>query len=253
MASHRRAPFSITPPQAWLPLPSSLALAVTKASLVAAALIPLAGYVAIVQPYPAIDAWKAPVKVMLLLLTVACAAVNAAATAMGLGYGGASLGAGIRAASYVLFAACCVTVSLLVVGFGWSTWSSAGREEKAIVEHRAEELQRKAGEEFACEDGVAMMMNPLDNEETRERQLQQLRKGVAIESSAAALDGSAQAALRMLRLQQARERGQPRQSVSFSQKRVSVAKRSSSFTRFSGGANRRSLGVVADDAEAREP
>ena len=49
--------------QAWLPLPQTLALAVSKAAIIAAVLLPLAAFVAAVQPYPAQDAWKAPVRV----------------------------------------------------------------------------------------------------------------------------------------------------------------------------------------------
>ena len=73
------------------------------------------------------------VRVLLLLLTVACAAVNAATAAIDMGYGGPAAEAGIRAAAYALFAACCVTVAVLVVGFARSMWASAQREERVIV------------------------------------------------------------------------------------------------------------------------
>ena len=81
--------------------------------------------------------WKLPVRASLLLLSAACAAQNAANTAVSLGLGGASLAGTVIGGAYFVFVLFILTALILLAGFAFSVFESAARVQAEEAEAAA--------------------------------------------------------------------------------------------------------------------
>ena len=105
------------------------------------------------------DAWKGPVKVALIVLSLGCVILNASAStidleeAAGGGSSSHALVEFVSAGSYILFVACVVTGAVLIASFSRALLASAREEQKAI---ESKDLRRAAHPRTA----VRALLNP---------------------------------------------------------------------------------------------
>lgn len=98
----------------------------------------------------------------LLLLAAACAAQNAANTAVSLGLGGASLAESVVGGAYFIFVLFILTALILLAGFAFSVFESAARVHAEEVEAAAAAAAASAAASIAAE-AVAPQNDPEAN------------------------------------------------------------------------------------------
>lgn len=122
--------------------------------------------------------WKLPVRTALLLLSAACAAQNAAVSAVALGLGGTSLATSVVGGAYFVFAAFVLTAIILFGGFAYSVFDSAANAQAAVAANH----DPSPPEDVAPQ--VAVPKDPVPQESSQEAQ--ETRVDCVVSESAAA-------------------------------------------------------------------
>lgn len=116
--------FCLAATKSLLSTPASLAEVTTKLA-VTLSLLTLLAVVLVAVPNPFLLRWKRPVRIGLIVLSAACACVDAASRALDLGYGGPALAATLTPGAYVIIILTVVTLSALIAGYGYDFLSKA--------------------------------------------------------------------------------------------------------------------------------
>lgn len=116
---------------------------------------------------PSQDAWKGPVKVALVLLSMSCVALNASATTVdimeGAGQSAASLIQSVSVGSYLLFVACVATAVVLVGSFARTLVVAAREEQEGMAarrDPREKRVQRLKGTLAPLSMGAPLSTHP---------------------------------------------------------------------------------------------
>lgn len=113
-----------------MPQPTSVLAIVEKASVACAGILTVALHVAVVRPFPRRDSWKGWVRFFLLIDAAGCVAMNAAVTLQDYGLSSVYLDNAVRGGAFALFAACVLTLAVLLGGGSHSrcTWDWSMRQ-----------------------------------------------------------------------------------------------------------------------------
>lgn len=118
--------------EALLPRPSTLALAITKASCIAAATLSLCVHILVMRPFAAMHAWKGRVRALILVMSAGCAAINAGVSAIYLGLDSPRLATALEVGAYVLLCTFGVTILVLVISVGRAMYAGARDEQRDV-------------------------------------------------------------------------------------------------------------------------
>ena len=118
--------FGLSATTALLPTASSLTEVAVKLGVVLTLLSALA-VLLVILPNPYRRRWKRSIRLSLIVLSAACAAVDATARALDLGYGGPSLEASITPSAYCIVILTGATLAAVVVGIWYEFLSEALR------------------------------------------------------------------------------------------------------------------------------
>ena len=124
--------FGLSATNALLPTPASLLETAVRLAVTITLLVTLA-LLLVVRPNPYRQQWKRPVRLSLVALSAACAAINAGTRALDLGYGGPVLSASIVPVAYTILVLTGITLVTLIVGFGYGVLSKALEAERVCV------------------------------------------------------------------------------------------------------------------------
>ena len=124
--------FGLSATNALLPTPASILETAAKFSVTVALLGTLA-LLLIALPNPYRQQWKRPVRLSLVALSSACAAINAGSRALDLGYGGPGLAAAIAPGGYAILCLTAITLVTLIVGFAYGVFSKALEAERVRI------------------------------------------------------------------------------------------------------------------------
>lgn len=134
---------------ALLPIPSSVSQVAVKLAMTLLLLATLAALLLFLRnPYQ--EPWKRSVRLALIALSAACAAINAASRSLDLGYGGAVLEATISPGAFCILGILCITGAVLLVGFGRDVIIKALDEETERVkdERQAAVIEQRVSSPF---------------------------------------------------------------------------------------------------------
>lgn len=116
--------------RALLPWPVTLSGIIVKTSISVSALLFALVTVIWVRPFLASEAWMGWVRALLLLDSVFCVLLNAAAGAASLGLGGSTLASALSTGSIACFACCMSTFAVLLLGVAYHVYSDARAEKR---------------------------------------------------------------------------------------------------------------------------
>lgn len=102
--------------RALMPRPATVVSIVLKASIACAGILAVALHVAVVRPFPRRDSWKGWVRFFLLLDAAGCVAMNAAVSLQDYGLSSRAMDDAVRGGAFALFAACVLTLTVLMGG-----------------------------------------------------------------------------------------------------------------------------------------
>lgn len=118
--------------EALLPRPSTLALAIAKASCIASATLSLCVYILVARPFAAVHAWKGHVRALILVMSAGCAAINAGVSARFIGLDSPRLATALEVGAYVLLCTFGVTILVLVISVGRAMHAGALDEQRGV-------------------------------------------------------------------------------------------------------------------------
>lgn len=120
--------------EALIPRPTTLQAVLLKALVSEVDLVGLLVLLLVARPYTTGHRWKLPVRALLLATSAACAALNAATSAIDLGHSTPELVSSVQVGAYAVLAMFLLTALSIVIGFGWEMNRSARVAAKA-AEH----------------------------------------------------------------------------------------------------------------------
>lgn len=123
--------------RAVLPWPTTLGAIALKAALLSVSLLAALVTVLVVRPFLAAEAWMGWVRALLLLVSLLCVALNAAAGAVFVGFGGVMLQSALDVGAVIAFCASVVTMAVLFGGVAWHVYSDALAERRRLDASRA--------------------------------------------------------------------------------------------------------------------
>lgn len=117
--------------RALLPRPATLVEALTKGSIIGAAITASLVHLIVANPFFPTERWMGWVRAALLVDALLCTLINAAVASIDAGFVNFTLIEILARGPPILFAACCVTLLVLVGGFSWHMYTAAITEQRA--------------------------------------------------------------------------------------------------------------------------
>ena len=123
--------------RAVLPWPTALGSIALKAGLLSTSLLAALVTVLVVRPFLASEAWMGWVRALLLLVSLLCVTLNAAAGAVFIDLGGVALRSALDVGAVIAFCASVATMAVLFGGVAWHVYSDALAERRRLDASRA--------------------------------------------------------------------------------------------------------------------